>query len=522
MLRFFICFFIVVGFTIIKAQTIDKLYSSNDNLIANRAVNAEDGNVICVLQKIPVLTTYRYTVIVKMDSVGNILTTKELVSPGSCLPHDIIAIDSSRFLILCGFEDSITLVAQNILFCIDTSLNILWSKNYMGLNNAQLVNIIYDEQRQKIMACGNINYEFNIDTIDYVSSFLIVELDLLGNIIWHREYDLNRADFFYSIHKSKTNEYILVGVTKWVTQFQQNAFIETHIDTLGNVIYTKRYKYDLVMAIDSNYNIYRSFLYGNNNTAGRLLTKHDNNGNIIFSKIIGYNWLPNPRVEVIKLFDDLIVIPISHPIHVFDTLGNQLYLADLIMNNPYVNLKAREVIQIENKNLLVFYLADSFPYYKQNMLLHEENPHSINASGCYATNFNLASLDDNNDSTTQVYLYDTNFVFMELPISTPLINYTITQATLCSTGYADAREDFTRISIYPNPVNDLINFELKNVRQKQIIKINIYSAQGSLLLTKIFHESSFQMDLKKFTPSLYLVEIIINGQFVSMQKIIKI
>ncbi|MBL0054543.1 MAG: T9SS type A sorting domain-containing protein [Bacteroidetes bacterium] len=154
--------------------------------------------------------------------------------------------------------------------------------------------------------------------------------------------------------------------------------------------------------------------------------------------------------------------------------------------------------------------------------MHEENPHSINASGCYATNFNLASLDDNNDSTTQVYLYDTNFVFMELPISTPLINYTITQATLCSTGYADAEEAFTRISMYPNPVTDLINFELKNGREKQIIKININSAQGSLLLTKIFYESSFQMDLKKFTPSLYLVEIIINGQFVSMQKIIKI
>ncbi len=79
------------------------------------------------------------------------------------------------------------------------------------------------------------------------------------------------------------------------------------------------------------------------------------------------------------------------------------------------------------------------------------------------------------------------------------------------TGIAELENNFS-INLYPNPANDFIYLDLKNVSQGEIISIEIYSSLGELVFASQTKESFFNADTKKFAAGIYFLRTRVNNK----------
>ena len=79
---------------------------------------------------------------------------------------------------------------------------------------------------------------------------------------------------------------------------------------------------------------------------------------------------------------------------------------------------------------------------------------------------------------------------------------------------ANVKQD--QISIYPNPVKDILNIDLKSDKGS----VKIFDLTGKLVKTADLNQSG-TIDVSQLTKGMYLVEMILNGNTKVTKKIIK-
>ena len=79
---------------------------------------------------------------------------------------------------------------------------------------------------------------------------------------------------------------------------------------------------------------------------------------------------------------------------------------------------------------------------------------------------------------------------------------------------ANVKQD--QIRIYPNPVKDILNIDLKSDKGS----VKIFDLTGKVVKTADLNKSG-TIDVSQLTKGMYLVEIILNGNAKVTKKIIK-
>ncbi len=81
----------------------------------------------------------------------------------------------------------------------------------------------------------------------------------------------------------------------------------------------------------------------------------------------------------------------------------------------------------------------------------------------------------------------------------------------------DLQNSSSELSVFPNPVSDIVNIQVKDSQNNSILYI--YDISGKIILSKYFTEKT-QVDLSVQNAGIYVLKVISDGQ-VSTQKIIK-
>lgn len=84
-------------------------------------------------------------------------------------------------------------------------------------------------------------------------------------------------------------------------------------------------------------------------------------------------------------------------------------------------------------------------------------------------------------------------------------------------------DDFnnTIISLYPNPVNDIVYFSIQNELEFTDGNCTIYDLLGNLLMTNKIHSSNFSLDISHLSSGIYFIHIKSNDHREIVKKIIK-
>lgn len=84
-------------------------------------------------------------------------------------------------------------------------------------------------------------------------------------------------------------------------------------------------------------------------------------------------------------------------------------------------------------------------------------------------------------------------------------------------------DDFnnTIISLYPNPVNDIVYFSIQNELEFTDGNCTIYDLLGNLLMTNKIHSSNFSLDINHLSSGIYFIHIKSNDHREIVKKIIK-
>ncbi len=79
--------------------------------------------------------------------------------------------------------------------------------------------------------------------------------------------------------------------------------------------------------------------------------------------------------------------------------------------------------------------------------------------------------------------------------------------------------DNTKINIYPNPAEDILNINIVSDANTAVNKVYIYSVSGQLLFEQV-GKNNFQLNISSLTPGIYIVKTNANN-IIYNQKIIK-
>ncbi len=91
------------------------------------------------------------------------------------------------------------------------------------------------------------------------------------------------------------------------------------------------------------------------------------------------------------------------------------------------------------------------------------------------------------------------------------------------TGINDQEYAENQISIYPNPVKDVLSIKI-DVEQESnnTFFAEIYDLQGKLLLSRTIDTNSFEFNLEEFNDGIYLVQIRTSQKLIGKKRFIKI
>lgn len=77
-----------------------------------------------------------------------------------------------------------------------------------------------------------------------------------------------------------------------------------------------------------------------------------------------------------------------------------------------------------------------------------------------------------------------------------------------------------KLLVYPNPVDDKINIQFKNINQDFPIKIKIYNSTGNLVKTSIIKQQESSIDVRDLDNGIYLIRAITNKNEIQTNKVV--
>jgi hypothetical protein len=397
--------------------------------------------------------------IVKLDTAGNTIWLKEVGNQGYEWINDFF-IDSFANLYLTGSFYSSTINFGNttltnvfpasfsdmFIVKLDSSGNEIWAKSAGGTNYDSGRSIIVD-QSGNIFVAGKIqSYSFTFDTLNFS-----------GNI--------------YKLFILKLDS---LGNLLWINGFGDlgdGDIFKLVYDGNNNLYFTGQFSGPMIIIgtdtlINSNQNYFDAFL-----------VKMDTSGNILWSKQFGGNLDENGYALTI------------------DNQGN--IIGSIDFESPVIGL---DTFQIFNNGTF-------------NSIIYKTDP---GGNVLNATNFGSTEIDYITDMTVDQF----GAIFFTGSYSSPFL---ILNDTIFNKGSYDivvAKLDFvtniseyysepSKIFIYPNPTNSILNINYNSVIEEKI-KIVIYDALGRIAFHKNYDSgigiNNLIVNLQKLSNGIYTLE----------------
>ncbi|MGB5529930.1 MAG: T9SS type A sorting domain-containing protein, partial [Ignavibacteriaceae bacterium] len=226
--------------------------------------------------------------VIKLDSSASIHWSKVYNSPGTIdRIHGIKQTPDGGYYLSGYIEGGFGFLDQ-IMMKIDASGNIIWAKNFGGLEADELRQLSITPDGGMVVAGYNASFGVGAKEVQ------AIKLSSDGNIEWAKTYGTFYEDFNLSIIVTSDGNYMLAGAVDITGSYGIRPTL-IKLDSQGNVLWAKYYSgfyedwgRDLVETPDGGFllvGITTSFGVGFSNDI--YLIKTDSLGNVIWSKAYG-------------------------------------------------------------------------------------------------------------------------------------------------------------------------------------------------------------------------------------------
>jgi len=489
----YISFLLLNSNSVMAQITFEKSYGTIHNEFASDMITLADNSIVLVTRNgytNPYDTSF---FVIKLNSTGNILWTREFTSSMIEMSEARVVLNSEgRITISCGNT-------EDILIQLDTSGLVIWEKSY-SLPNGYFNSPHFNRTKDSgIMLLGQ------DDPFNTFSKAAILKLDSNGITEWSKSYMTDSSTHLFP---------------QAMFQFDDGGYL------VGGFYY-----YDSV----------------NNHYKGYLTMKIDSVGNMI--RLIKSDSIPTtPSImssEFYRLSDNLFIAPVYDGFIGIDSTGAIIWLKNFYPFTPYgkgiINNYGHLLcpgmnsnmgggfIEIDSMaNVVEETILDmSFNYYPS--VIDTLNDGSILTAGSIPSDSGdvyLTKADQDNNglcmgnpvtATSQSVLLNYTIVPTSSSIIIPVItnisltvgNPSITETIHCYNSATQINYEETTISIYPNPFHTASNLELENGnREIGKCEINIYNSLGSLMRKeKIPDLNSYTLLRNDLNNGLYFYEL---------------
>jgi len=422
---------------------------------------------------------YHSISITKINHSGDTIWQRNFfdIVPEGKLPNSSCLTSNGNYIFCGTIKDSLGIGADDLIFELDTSGNLLWWKRYGGSGNqtAQMIKRAYGGG---YVVCG----WSTPDTNNFRNGHLF-RVDELGNLLWENIYGDVNDETFYSIDIAPDGGYILGGITDTVHVGDYDLWL-LKVDTSGNFQWQKKYGtsnvewgHTVITTSDLCYLICGR-IESNGNTDAYLL-KADTIGNVLWSRTFG-------NLNDFELYYDvaesnqIIIATGSSDINYHEGLCSFYKLNGDFIHTFY--LRHDTVIDPNIQH----YLYDVYPINSNLFALCGER-----------INNNLSSKND---------------AWLVLMDSSGCDN------SICGiTSIPETKELRRSFIIRPNPASlkTIVDFgqELLNAN------LSIYDLYGKLLFNCSISSQQLELDLSPYNKGVYLLSVS-NNKFISFQKLI--
>jgi len=461
--------FTISKFTPIGDHLWSKGFCLNKGVPYKIITTADSSLAICGITVSTVGSPFTDISIVKRDTCGAVIWSTFIRNNLPISPGSVSFIESSAGNLLMAYACRIYDVILGInrpksyILNLNHSGNLLWFKA-IGNNLNIEVNDLKESSSNQFIISGS------IDSIGFgESDFLIVKIDSSGNFL--------NAKIYGDLENENTPKFhilndggllILARMTNNPMQMGSPYFIR--LDSSMNIVWNKRYPTSIseyfnssIQLSDSNYLIA---------TDGSMFIKIDSLGNILWRKSYG---------------------------------------------NTGWNRSGKKAVELDNGDLLLY----GQMYNPIDVVLVRANAYG--ESACHYTNLiNFPHTSPTiRDSTITIGVSDS--IPLVVSNSDDIYSLSIKDSTYCFSTGLNELSDFNEIlKLYPNPVIDKLYIEFSNTSEYVEKIILFYDLSGRVIYKNKSSQSQIQIDLSNVNPGLYILNLIVNGQYYTTHKIIKL
>lgn len=251
-----------------------KNFQSQYNENAYRMISINDGFLICGdTQNTPDRSTD--ALVIKVDLNGQILWKRNYGGRGGEIAYDIKPTGDGNYILSGAYSDPSTGKSDVLIFTINSSGDLIWSKNLGGSE---------DDLGYKISKTNN-GYIIAGFTASYGAGgrdAFLVKIDNFGNPLWYKTFGTSHNDEFTDLILAENGDIIAVG---YINQYFSLQFIYNDI---------------FVIRTDSNGNLIWQTKFGGqlNESGSQIITQH-NGGYILLGTTKSY--APKQKIYLIGL-----------------------------------------------------------------------------------------------------------------------------------------------------------------------------------------------------------------------------
>jgi len=436
-----------------------KLFCSTDKSFSTKLIQLTYGRMI-----IGYTQSSNDTIkglVIKTDNDGNIIWSRTYKSGKIIKFNDALPL-ADKSCIIIGVNDSLGINSNVFVTKIDSMGQEIFAKTYSG-SGEEYGNSIMQSSDGNLVIAGYSN------TSDPLGDILVVKIDISGNVLWSKLYDINinsyRKQCGYGITENHLGKILVCGSS-------ENYYFGPGDEAWGPVI----------LWVEQNGNFIKMKHYSINSgkNAALRIKELNNYGYIYTGKLFA-----SPHILAVEL----------------DSSGTALWskyypaLGAFGTSNSSIILNQSEFITIGN-----YYSSIDTSVYIVKTL-------NQGASGCYE----LTTSHDT--STYPTTVSNINFIVHNLSGLSQLIqinisNQNLTDSAFCShivTGILENNVSTENILLYPVPAYDNIVVESPAISKNTLI--SIFNIQGQLLLNQSLTQEKVEIDISSFSKGMYFLKV---------------
>lgn len=399
--------------------------------------------------------------IVKIDSSGNILWSKNYRAIGKDSATCIIQLADSNYLI-CGISSSFGAGNEDaFLLKIDTAGNEIWSLTY-GTSGADFAYSVTEDNNGNLYVTGKTSGSPLVGNVT-----LLFKTNPTGSLLWSKTMNLAysysvRDCWGQDINNAYNNNIIIAGTVGKFTLMESAPFALT-VDSSGNVVWCKRYSNYTGQGVKgcSIKKITPSGYFLAAHTSSTSYHKIDQNGNGIWV----WEWS-----NFSGTFD-------GTPANGFQTSDNGFIMAG---TDNYGNTTKGFLMKVQSTGWLTI-------------------PCIYNTPGAAGISVSVDTATINLSVSVPAFsLNDSCFVSTGTLIS----------STHCtSVDIEEKANEINSFSISPNPCDHFTTIQCLNKQFSGKITIDIINSYSEKIFNDFFQTASYKLDSEKFNDGIYLIRL---------------